>query len=262
MNRVKIRNSFSGPNQYYPSLVQPLRSSRIKCPPIHIQKIDGLQLMPANVEQEIHPQEPTLPKSPRQIRRKSAQKPPPERKIPEQSKIIPIQEIKKVPKLDIREPQTSRRRSMHRMNRIVQNLLDENDSKQMVDPTKCSYCHESLDLLTAISLPCGHKIHPQCLLCSHKFSFNHKKVCPTCLHPYSFLEIQTEIRQKHQAAIKIQKVYRGFRTRSTLNDFFPVGSKLHMKFLMKKANRASSRLTHAIDNQSDAVDAVITAVDK
>ena len=127
---------------------------------------------------------------------------------------------------------------------------------------KCPICNERFGVKNIVVLSCGHKIHATCLMSFRRFSRQQVHKCPVCQKPYQFVEMKVEMEHHNRAAIQIQKVFRGYLFRKQLMKFIEPGSLLHRKWVLSRAEKASTRLASAIEDQSDAVDAILASIDK
>lgn len=128
---------------------------------------------------------------------------------------------------------------------------------------KCPICQEAFGLENIVVLSCGHQVHASCLMSFRRFSRssdNHK--CPSCHQPYKIVRMEAETEQYNRCARDIQRVFRGFSFRRQLKKLIPQGSLVFRSWVMERAKRASTRLACAIEDQSDAVDAILASIDK
>ncbi|OHS94334.1 hypothetical protein TRFO_11191 [Tritrichomonas foetus] len=126
----------------------------------------------------------------------------------------------------------------------------------------CSFCQKHYSYKNLSILSCGHVFHSDCLSSFRKNSNPRNHCCPICRQLYHFVDIHASDCYKNLAAILIQKRFRGFRFRKHLGDIAPPGSTMHRKWVLSRAKNASVLLVDAIENQSDAVDAILASIDK
>jgi hypothetical protein len=127
---------------------------------------------------------------------------------------------------------------------------------------KCPICHEPFGLENIVLLSCGHNIHSSCLLSFRRFARSKIHKCPVCQREYEFLKLKAEKEFYNRSALTIQRVFRGYLVRRRTREFASPGSCLYRRWIMCRAEKASTRLASAIEGQSDAVDAVLATVDR
>ena len=125
----------------------------------------------------------------------------------------------------------------------------------------CPICLEKFGPDNLVLLSCSHLLHATCLMNFRKFTRGQRHLCPVCRSPYEFVEVKAEGAYHDRCARLIQKVVRGFLIREKIGREAPPGSYLHRRWVISKAQDASTRLVRAMDNQSDAVDAMLSAID-
>ena len=128
---------------------------------------------------------------------------------------------------------------------------------------KCPICNDRFGTENIVVLSCGHTIHATCLMSFRRFSRQHVHKCPVCHQQYEFVTMKAEMEHHNRAALLIQSVFRGyiFRRRH-LMEYVTPGSLVHRRWIFQRAEKASTRLASAIENQSDAVDAILASIDK
>ncbi|OHS94572.1 hypothetical protein TRFO_39246 [Tritrichomonas foetus] len=146
------------------------------------------------------------------------------------------------------------------------NRVDFNNKKTNIQNNdyggKCPICHDRFGVENIVVLSCGHTIHATCLMSFRRFSRQQIHKCPVCQQAYQFVEMKAEMEHHNRAALQIQRVFRGFIFRRHLMDFVEPGSLLHRRWILSRAEKASTRLASAIEDQSDAVDAILASIDK
>lgn len=128
---------------------------------------------------------------------------------------------------------------------------------------KCPICNDRFGTENIVVLSCGHTIHATCLMSFRRFSRQRVHKCPVCHQTYEFVTLKAEMEHYNRAALLIQSVFRGyiFRRRHMMNYVSP-GSLIHRRWVFQRAEKASTRLASAIEDQSDAVDAILASIDK
>ncbi|OHS98520.1 hypothetical protein TRFO_35052 [Tritrichomonas foetus] len=125
----------------------------------------------------------------------------------------------------------------------------------------CPICLEKFGPDNLVLLSCSHLLHATCLMNFRKFTRGQRHLCPVCRSPYEFVEVKAEGAYHDRCARLIQRVVRGFLIRDKIGREAPPGSYLHRRWVISKAQDASTRLVRAMDNQSDAVDAMLSSID-
>lgn len=147
-------------------------------------------------------------------------------------------------------------------------LTDEQFETVKIDAQKrgfynevCPICLEKFGPDNIVLLSCSHLLHATCLMNFRKFTRGQHHLCPVCRSPYEFVEVRAENAYHDRCARDIQRVVRGFLVRERIGREAPPGSILHRRWVISKAQDASSRLLKAMNNQSDAVDAMLSAIE-
>jgi hypothetical protein len=117
----------------------------------------------------------------------------------------------------------------------------------------CELCHRPFSYHALYIFACGHVCHINC-------ATDHQH-CPICPRLCQSLEIPLQSYEP-QAAQLIQRVFRGFFVRSRIGAAAPPGSIMHRKWVLGRAQTASTMLADAIESQSDIVDAILASIDK
>lgn len=126
----------------------------------------------------------------------------------------------------------------------------------------CMLCKSNFFYSKIAVLSCGHVCHSECLREFRKNSNPRNHCCPFCRKSYHFIDVYPENAYPRLAANLIQRVFRGYMVRKTVGDIAPPGSILHRKWVLGRAQTASTMLVSAIENQSDVVDAILASIDK
>lgn len=147
-------------------------------------------------------------------------------------------------------------------------LTDEQFETVKIDAEKrgfydqtCPICMEKFGPDNLVLLSCSHLLHATCLMSFRRFTRGQEHLCPVCRSPYEFVEVHAETAYHHKCAREIQRVFRGFLVRDRVGREAPPGSMLHRKWVIAKAQGASGKLIKAMDHQSDAIDAMLSALD-
>lgn len=147
-------------------------------------------------------------------------------------------------------------------------LTDEQFETVKIDAQKrgffnevCPICLEKFGPDNIVLLSCSHLLHATCLMNFRKFTRGQRHLCPVCRSPYEFVEVRAENAYHDRCARDIQRVVRGFLIRDKVGREAPPGTYLHRRWVIARAQDASTRLVRAMDNQSDAVDAMLSAID-
>ena len=147
-------------------------------------------------------------------------------------------------------------------------LTDEQFETVKIDAQKrgffnevCPICLEKFGPDNIVLLSCSHLLHATCLMNFRKFARGQRHLCPVCRSPYEFVEVRAENAYHDRCARDIQRVVRGFLVRDKVGREAPPGTYLHRRWVIARAQDASTRLVRAMDNQSDAVDAMLSAID-
>lgn len=127
---------------------------------------------------------------------------------------------------------------------------------------KCPICQESFGMENIVILSCGHVVHIVCLMSFRRFTREKQHKCPVCRQTYEFVRMKAETEHFNRCAMTIQRVFRGYTVRRRMTEFVELGSPLHRRWVLSRAERASNRLASAIEDQSDAVDAILANIDK
>ena len=127
---------------------------------------------------------------------------------------------------------------------------------------KCPICQERFGMENIVVLSCGHSVHMTCLMNFRRFTRDREHLCPVCRQHYEFVELKPETEHFNRCALTIQRVFRGYSVRRRMKEFVEAGSPLHKRWLFSRAERASTKLASAIEDQSDAVDAILANIDK
>lgn len=126
----------------------------------------------------------------------------------------------------------------------------------------CMLCKKNFFYSKIAILSCGHVCHSSCLREFRKNSNPRNHCCPFCRKSYHFVDVYPEHAYHKLAANLIQRIFRGFIVRKAIGDIAPPGSILHRKWVLGRAQTASTMLVSAIENQSDVVDAILASIDK
>jgi hypothetical protein len=118
---------------------------------------------------------------------------------------------------------------------------------------RCEFCGDPFGLRPLALMSCSHVCHSDCLAAP-----NHCSICHRLCQSH---EVPAQIYEAH-AALLIQRVFRGSVVRSQLGILAPSGSLMHRKWVLGRAQTASTMLADAIENQSDIVDAILASIDK
>lgn len=127
---------------------------------------------------------------------------------------------------------------------------------------KCPICQECFGMENIVVLSCGHTVHVVCLMSFRRFTRDKEHRCPVCRQQYEFVRMKAETEHFNRCAMTIQRVFRGYLVRRRLKDYVQPGSPLHRRWVLSRAERASNRLACAIEDQSDAVDAILANIEK
>jgi hypothetical protein len=125
----------------------------------------------------------------------------------------------------------------------------------------CPICNKVLGENNVVILSCGHIVHNICLTSFGRASRLSRPKCPICHMAYKVVELKIDPERLEKSAIKIQKVIRGFLVRIHVDRYAPKGSSLIKRWIIKKAEKASIKLSSAMERQSDVVDAIISSID-
>ena len=126
----------------------------------------------------------------------------------------------------------------------------------------CSICHEKLGRDDVALTSCYHIFHYNCLIAFRELSIPTKQKCPKCKSKYTFEVINMEKVFQNASAIKIQKVVRGFLLRRKLEFILPQDSSMYNKIMSRKTKENNTKLIDVVENQSDAVDAILTSINQ
>lgn len=147
-------------------------------------------------------------------------------------------------------------------------LTDEQFETVKIDAQKrgffnevCPICLEKFGPDNIVLLSCSHLLHATCLMNFRKFTRGQRHLCPVCRSPYEFVQVRAENAYHDRCARDIQRIVRGFLVRDKVGREAPPGTFLHRRWVIARAQDASTRLVRAMDNQSDAVDAMLSAID-
>lgn len=127
---------------------------------------------------------------------------------------------------------------------------------------ECGICHANFGFKDLAILSCGHVCHLQCLLDFRRNANPRNQCCPFCRRLYQFTEVQARDVLQSRAAVLIQRHVRGFLFRRNIGDIAVPGTIMHRKWVLGRAQNASTLLVSAIETQSDAVDAILASIDK
>ena len=127
---------------------------------------------------------------------------------------------------------------------------------------RCPICQEQFGMENIVVLSCGHSVHVTCLMSFRRFTRAKEHMCPVCRQQYEFVELKPETEHFNRCALTIQRVFRGYCVRRRMQEFVTAGSPLHRRWIFSRAERASTKLASAIEDQSDAVDAILANIDK
>ena len=127
---------------------------------------------------------------------------------------------------------------------------------------ECGICHKPFGFKDLAILSCGHTCHLQCLLDFRRNANPRNQCCPFCRRLYQFTEARACDLLQSRAAMLIQRHVRGFLFRLKIGDIAVPGTIMHRKWVLTRAKTASTMLVDAIENQSDAVDAILASIDK
>jgi hypothetical protein len=83
-----------------------------------------------------------------------------------------------------------------------------------------------------------------------------------CRLPYEFVKLKAEADHYQRCAVTIQRVYRGYLVRRNMRKLTEPGTLLYKRWILARAEKASTRLASAIEDQSDAVDAILATIDR
>lgn len=119
---------------------------------------------------------------------------------------------------------------------------------------RCFFCNRQIGVKPVTVFSCCHFFHSSCI--------GQTSRCPLCRKVGKFARANLGGILRHKAAITIQRVVRGYLSRIKLAENAVPGSELYRKTVLKSARFVSDRLIHAIEDQSDAVDAVLCSIDK
>ena len=151
----------------------------------------------------------------------------------------------------------------------AQNTIDQNyiHLKESVSKGKhindiCSICHEKLGGDDVAITSCYHLFHYNCLIAFRELSLPTKQKCPKCKSTYSFEPIKMDKVFLNASAVKIQKVVRGYLLRRKLEYILPQDCDIYNKIISKKAKENSAKLVDVVENQSDAVDAILMSINQ
>ena len=126
----------------------------------------------------------------------------------------------------------------------------------------CPICNKQLGTDNVVILSCGHIVHRICLTSFGRISsLNSKPKCPICHCVYQIDQLNIDPNKKEKCALLIQRVFRGYLVRRNLEQIAPPGSLMMKRIIVKKAEKASNKLTTAMEHQNDAVDAMINSID-
>lgn len=125
----------------------------------------------------------------------------------------------------------------------------------------CPICKSKLGSDNLIILSCGHLVHHSCLSCFCRLTKEKVPKCPVCHAVYKIIELHINEKELQKSALIIQKAIRKYLIRKRIPEFAPPGSIMMKKWVVRQAERASSRLTHAMEHQNDCVDAIINSID-
>jgi hypothetical protein len=147
-------------------------------------------------------------------------------------------------------------------------LTDEQFETVKIDAEKrgfynqeCPICLEKFGPDNLVLLSCSHLLHATCLMNFRRFSRGTQQLCPVCRSGYEFVEVHAETAYHHRCAIVIQRAFRRYLLRDRIGKQAANGSYLHRRWVMGKAQDASAKLANMIDHQSDAIDAMLSALD-
>ena len=127
---------------------------------------------------------------------------------------------------------------------------------------KCPICWDPFVPGNIMFLPCGHVVHATCLLTFHRFTHERDYTCPVCHVRYNLARTRAETARMQASALAIQRVFRGFVARQHLRVLVKPGSLLHRRWVLARAEQAGTRFASAVEDQSDAVDAILLDIDK
>ena len=126
----------------------------------------------------------------------------------------------------------------------------------------CPICSKELGKDNVVILSCGHIVHRVCLSSFGRLSsLNSKPKCPVCHSVYQIIDLKIDPTMMDKCALKIQNVFRGYLVRRDFESIAPPGSYMLKRIIVKKAEKASNKLTTAMEHQNDAVDAMISSID-
>lgn len=164
-------------------------------------------------------------------------------------------------------PVTARRNNSSRSHSVFPLISNEVYIKSEIEKgkyvkQKCSFCETAFSINDLAILTCGHVFHLQCLMNFRKNSNPRNHMCPICRQLYHYNEIKAQDIYQNYAATLIQKHFRGYIFRKHIGEIAPPGSMMHKKWVLSRAKNASVLLVDAIENQSDAVDAILASIDR
>ena len=142
------------------------------------------------------------------------------------------------------------------------NAIKADIKKGVYVKKKCPSCNKQLMFSNVGISSCGHVFHLECLLNFRKNTNPRNHICPICGQLYHYTSAYAEDCYQDLAAVMIQKRFRGFKFRRHIGEYAVPGSIMHRKWVLSRAKNASVLLVDAIENQSDAVDAILASIDK
>jgi hypothetical protein len=121
----------------------------------------------------------------------------------------------------------------------------------------CQICGDPFGYRSVILFSCGHVCHTECFASARR-----GPSCPLCRACFDFSEIVPADAYVAAAARHVQRIVRGFLVRANIGRIAPPGSTLHRRWVLGRAQTASTMLVDPIENQADAVDAILASIDK
>lgn len=126
----------------------------------------------------------------------------------------------------------------------------------------CKICGEKIGTTNVAVLSCSHIFHYSCIKAFRMLTASGKHKCPICKKNYLLQRVCADEAYRNLCAVKIQKVFRGYLLRKSLEDILPQESTIYQNIVLKKASKNNQKLADVIENQSDAVDAFLASIDK